>query len=211
VIGTPASVIAVVVFVGTVVVTGWQIHPPASASLKYNELTKLSNYELRERGFRISSRINDLRLQYQARQKEIFSVYDRLIEKWNKDSAGYDAALFEYKNWHATYDNPFGFTPSFGLRSSLLGLEQQRQQALPAEPPNPSSPGPEPEAPVVSVDKDWQQKMEAVQEEAAAVWEEICHRPGYYPRLFDVPTTYKPSDELAKQVTGLRDLANTLH
>jgi hypothetical protein len=197
------------VFVVWVLYAEYSYVRPAGDRLRFHDIAQLSSYDLRERAFHVAAEMETLQAQYTARRDEIFAPYNKQHDQWTRDSQAYDKAKSDYDTWHAANRfNSLIYSPSLG-QSSLFG--QTSSTAPNPEPPVPISPGPEPQSPLVTVDRDWQQKAEAVQEEAAAVWEEISHRLGFYPRLFQVPSTYRPDNELGRQVTRLRDMANSLH
>jgi hypothetical protein len=215
-VGAATSIVVLLGFVGTVAVATWNERPAASASLRFNELTTLSKYELRERAFQVAAKIGRLQSDYQKRSDEIFKVYDQQKAIWEASNKEYNKAITDYNDWHNTYRySPFsvnGNTSTYlGTGNATLGTIGTQSPKTP-EPSYPSSaPGPEPMPPVVTVDSDWQQRAQAVQEEAAAVWEEMCHRLGYYPPLFQPPGTYQPSSDLPRQALRLENQANNLH
>ena len=177
-------------FVAAVLVAGYHAHSTSADKLSYHLLTQLNNYELRERAFQVAAKIDEIRVEYVTRQEEVYASFNKALEGWTKDSAEYDKRLAEYNTWLQSH--PFGGMSSL----SLMGQSPPPQTTQP--PPPGSPPGPRPEPPVITVDREWQRQAEEVQEEAAAVWEEIAHRLGHYPALFQIPTTYMPEEKLGR-------------
>jgi hypothetical protein len=66
---------------------------------------------------------------------------------------------------------------------------------------------------VVSVDPAWAAEAEKVQQEAAAVWEEMHHRFGGYARFFDIPRNYNNPEnrDFSVSAKALEENANRLH
>jgi hypothetical protein len=197
------SLIFLVAFVGAVLFAGYHVQPPSADKLPYRQLTQLNNSELRERAFLVAAKIEIIEVEYVTRQDEIHASFSKALEGWNKESTEYEKRLAEYNAWQQAH--PFGGLPSL----SLLGQSPPPQTTQPPYPGSP--PGPKPEPPVVTVDGEWLRKAAKVQEEAAAVWEEISHRLGHYPMLYQIPTTYMPEENLGKTEGRLRELANSLH
>jgi hypothetical protein len=54
----------------------------------------------------------------------------------------------------------------------------------------------------VPVDEGWKNSMVPLQEEASAVWEEVCHRLNRYPELFPIPKSYDLSQNISGHSTG---------
>jgi hypothetical protein len=225
-------------FAGGMIWASYEYHAPVSTSLKYSDLTALPNYELRERAFAAAKKLTALQNDYEAKQREVNEPYEKALVAWNKASDDYKTQLDDYNK----RGNPFSL--SYILEHPLVKSESPPivvgnvilPSGTPAPPslgsppstpilsgaltlpptPMPTTPPPsKPEPPVVKVDDGWKDALTEAQQEASAVWEEICHRQGHYPPMFSIPSSYNypwpVEGDLAEQAKRLESLANSLH
>jgi hypothetical protein len=61
-------------------------HEPASASLKYSDLSLLADFELRERAFAVVKKLTDLENDYRTKQQKVNEPYEIELAEWNKKS-----------------------------------------------------------------------------------------------------------------------------
>src|SRR5262249_28007551 len=142
---------------------------------------------------------------------EIMGQYKKDKDEFDRQSADYEKAKAEYDKQKMSCLGGLSITgtPPLivpGQSSSASSPSSPLQfpvitspSSLPSLTPCPSStvpspPGRAPSYPVVSVDQVWAAEAEKVQEEAAAVWEELHYRFGGYARFFDVPRSYNPEN-----------------
>lgn len=178
-----------------------QFRPAIPGPTKYLELRHLPNAELRERAFAVAGKLHNLSKEYEARQSEINSQYEKEKAEFDKHTSDYEQAKEEYEKAKVACPGP---SSSGGL---ILALPTCTP---PAGPPSP--PGEAPSYPVVSVEPAWAAQAQKVEEEAGAVWEEMHHRFGGYVPIFDVPQNYNPGpNHLSEWASALEDNANQLH
>lgn len=237
VLATILSIFCLVSFVVAVGVAEWRNRPLTSLSLRYSYLGNLSNSELRDRAFAVTKKITILSGQYKVRQAEINNQFDKIANVWKKQSSDYEVKLSEYNAAFEAYDKyqtshfephiystySFGISPFGNASAPCLSLEGctttaqpiQAPEVAPTRPTPPTPPSPQPVRPVIHVENSWATSLVEVQEEAAAVWEEICHRQNMYPTLFQIPPTYNYDgpkyQDLDEVATQIESLANSLH
>jgi hypothetical protein len=156
------------VFIGGVIYAGYvdQFRPVIPGPTKYLELRHLPNQELRERAFTVAQKLRELSKEYAARQSEINSQYTKEKDEFDKRMEQYKTANAEYeKNKASCTTFPFSIVSGSSSSPSCVTL-------IPPVPPT------EPSFPVVTVEPEWAANAEKVEEETAAVWEEIPHRFG---------------------------------
>jgi hypothetical protein len=213
-----AAVLFLVCFVPAVLYAGYvdRFRAPILSPAKYTEFHHLPNLELRERALNISNKLNELDRKYLSRQGELKNQYD-------KDSAEFSRATIEFDKKKEEYDRavqacplggiPFHF-PSSSITpgSSSITAGSTAVVPLPCTPPAMPSPPSAPKFPVVSVDAQWKVEIDKVQEEAAAIWEELRHREGGYTLFFTVPSNYNlGTSRISVASKSLEDAANRLH
>lgn len=217
-IKTWVSVFFLAAFVVAVLVGGYRARREVALPLKYVELRKLPNLELRERALAIGNRLNELSDQYGARQDELENEYRKAMNKYSEDHAEFERKKTDYENAARTCQP---YSSGIQMPSSTLSLGSSGLVGIPNSnllgqptctiPPVPTPPA-RPEFPAVKVDAQWQAQMQSVQEEAAAIWEELRHRAGGYTQFLTVPSTYS---ERRSTMSGparlLMDTANKLH
>jgi hypothetical protein len=234
---TAIAVFFIACFIVFMAFASYEYRAPASESLKYAELSTLPNYELRERAFAVEKKLIALQNDYMEKQRKVNEPYKKALAVWNKTSEDYQKQLDDYND----RSNPFSLrslpptpAPLVGgdiasllsgkpETTTLLGslnsgqlLNQSPSWTLPPSPVTPPAPPPpKPERPVLKVNDSWKDAMTEAQQEASAVWGEICQRQGYYPPMFTIPTSYNypwpVEGDLAEQAKRLGDLANSLH
>jgi hypothetical protein len=177
------------------------------APIRYREIAHLSNLDLRNRAFSVSQKIRDLFERYDTRRHEVNVQYDKAMAKFTDENSRYEKAKAEYNA--ACPSGQF----TLSTRPLILGTPADSwpntldcmAKAVPQPPPKPSYPE-------VSVDQEWSRRAKEVQEEAAAVWGELYHRLGTYPKFFDLPTNYNPdATDIRPYGNKLENIANQLH
>jgi hypothetical protein len=185
-----------------------QFRPAIPGPTKYLELRHLPNPELRERAFTVAGKLRDLSTKYAARQSEINGQYKKDKDEFDRQNAKYEEAKADYDHARTSCFSIGGLTGT----PPLLVPNLYASPATTCPTSGPPSPPKAPSYPVVSVDPVWSAEAEKVQEEAAAVWEEIHHRFGGYSRFFDMPRNYNPgSRDLSESAKALEENANKLH
>jgi hypothetical protein len=203
-----------------------QFRPAIPGATKYLELRHLPNPELRERAFAVAEKLRDLSKKYVARQSEINGQYKKDKEDFERQNAEYEKAKAEYDRAKLSCFGGFSITgtpplispsqsasPSSSSSPSVLPSITSLPSLTPCPASGPPSPPPRaPLYPVVSVDPAWAAEAEKVQQEAAAVWEEMHHRFGGYARFFDIPRNYNPENrDFSVSAKALEENANRLH
>lgn len=212
---TVISVVFLTVFVVAVLIGGYRENKEITVLLKYDDLHKLPNLELRERALTVGNKLNELAEQFGVRKDELESEYKKAMDKYSEDEAEFERKKTDYENAARTCP-PYGIQmPSGNLSSGLSGLVSPGLSILGQQPctipPVPTPPS-RPEFPTVKVDLQWQAQMQSAQEEAAAIWEELRHRSGGYTQFFDIPSTYNERrSAISGPARSLMDAANKLH
>jgi hypothetical protein len=198
-----------------------QFRPAIPGPTKYVELRNLRNPELRERAFTVAGKLDDLSKKYVARQSEINGQYRKDKEEFDKKNDEYEKAKAEYDRAKASCFSIGGLSitsippiiaPSLSASPSLGQLPSISSSSTTCPTTGPQPPPRAPSPPVVSVEPGWAAEAETVQEEAAAVWQEVHHRFGTYARFFDIPRNYSPSNrDLSESAKLLKENANRLH
>jgi len=191
-------------FVAVVGYAGYvdQFRPAIPGPSKYLELRHVANPELRERAFTVAGKLRDISKKYVARQTEINGQYKKDKDEFDRQNAEYEKAKAEYDRAKLS---------CFGGLSITGPSPLIPPTPCPASGP-PSSPPKAPSYPVVSVDPAWATDAEKVQEESAAVWEEMHHRFGGYARFFDIPRNYNSENrDFSVPAKVLEENANRLH
>ena len=193
------AILFLIIFVASVGAAGYidKFRPAIPGPTRYLELRQLPNTTLRERAFAVAVKLRDLSKEYAARQVEINGQYLKDKTEYDKQIEAYKSAQLEYdKNKTSCATYPYSTT--LGSLSSPSCITVTGVSVTPPVPPT------EPSFPVVTVEPEWAAKAEKVEEEAAAVYEEIFHRLGTYLTIFEVPQNYNPG------TPPLSDWASTL-
>jgi hypothetical protein len=198
-----AAFIIVGGFIISVIYFGW--HSEYISTLPYKELRYISDDDLRHRAFSVSGKLRALSIQYKERQDEINAQYEKDLVPYKKEKAQYDQEKTEYDN--ARTACPLGYSYDWTRPLTTLPL------GTPCKIPNPPGNEPRPPSPpVFRVDQQWASQATKMQEEAAAVWEELHHRLGGYIEFFEVPGNYNSdSSHLQESMKRLEVLANKLY